>query len=513
MLGASSAVAAGDVGLSSVRAQRFVSEAPRALDHFADALAAGDFDDDGRDELATGVPGGDVFSGGGLRDDAGIVFVRVGAPGGLSDASPFPFSELGASGPTAPLADENFGTAVAACDFDGDTFVDLAVGVPGEDDAGDADSGALMVFHGSAGGLLASSALYLSQESPNVPSISTADEFFGFALACGDFNDDGFDDLAVGVPGQDISVAQNAGQVLVLPGSAGGLGLVDGTGFHQLTTDVPDNPEDFDSFGSTLAVGNFNGDAFADLAVGVPGEDGNAGAVHVFFGGAAGLSTTGTLIFTQASFTGIVEAGDLFGISLATGDFNGDGRSDLAIGAPGEDQVVAGGGLVDAGEVRVLYGNANGSFGGQLWRESELFGAGAILDNELFGRALAAGDFDGDGRDDLAAGAPGERFGGAAGVGMVAAWMGGSFGLTATRVRAFQPGLHGLPGFGAFGGFGFSLASGDFDGDGHEDLAIGAPNETVDGFNFAGSETILYGSLFADGFETGDRSLWSASAP
>src|SRR5829696_5923286 len=86
---------------------------------------------------------------------------------------------------------------------------------------------------------------------------------------------------------------------------------------------------------------DFNGDGFDDLAIGVPAEGVGgailAGAVNVLYGGADGLAGTNQLL-TQA----IPEPGDLFGLAVAKGDFNADGFTDLAVGAPSEDVGAAG---------------------------------------------------------------------------------------------------------------------------------------------------------------------------
>ena len=144
-------------------------------------------------------------------------------------------------------------------------------------------------------------------------------------------------------------LATAAGSVVVLRGakpsflSHGGLTasgaqrLIQGSFGLQGSSDAGDN------FGTALGAGDFNGDGAADLAVGVRRDhvNGRAGAGHVnvIFGSASGLVATGNQLFTQDNIFGLgaSETGDAFATSLAAGDFNGDGRADLAIGVPGED--------------------------------------------------------------------------------------------------------------------------------------------------------------------------------
>jgi hypothetical protein len=162
-----------------------------------------------------------------------------------------------------------------------------------------------------------------------------------------------------------------------------------------------------DSFGAALAAGDFNGDGRADLAVGVAEENNSSGVVQVLYGSAAsGLTATGSQLWSQNSpgIAGGAEFGDLFGADLAAGDFNGDGRADLAVGALGENDF--------AGVVHVLYGAAASGLtaaGSQLWSQDSPGIEGVAEASDLFGDALAAGDFNGDGRADLAIGAPGEN--------------------------------------------------------------------------------------------------------
>jgi hypothetical protein len=249
-----------------------------------------------------------------------------------------------------------------------------------------------------------------------------------------DFNNDGFVDLAVGVPGENGF----AGAVNVLYGSTGGLS---GTG-AQLFTQVGGAVEAGDGFGSVLAAGDFNNDNFADLAVGAPGEAVGtmqaAGAVSVLYGSAGGLTTTGGRLFTQVG--GAVENVDLFGWSLAAGDYDNDNFADLAAGAPWE----AVGSLVQAGAVSVLYGSAGGltTTGGRLFTQV----GGTVELGDHFGAQVAAGDFNNNGSADLAAAAPSESVGSAFGAGAVSVLPGSTGGLTTAGGQLFTQDSPGVPG-------------------------------------------------------------------
>ena len=177
---------------------------------------------------------------------------------------------------------------------------------------------------------------------------------------------------------------------------------------------------------SGVAKGDFNGDGFADLAIGEPFEDTpstepDAGAVIVIYGSANGLTATGGAGIPASQFwsqnspgvPGASESGDHFGSALAAGDFNGDGFSDLAIGAEGEDIVIDGvGNFSNLGAVTVIYGSANGltttnpPVAAQFWDETDFdeFNQGrlVLVEEDGFGSSLAWGDFNHDGVGDLA---------------------------------------------------------------------------------------------------------------
>jgi hypothetical protein len=495
------------IGLSAVRAQRFGNDfsptlVPQDDDHFASSLAVGDFDGDGADDLATGMPDDDGEVGSEVLN-AGLVVIRYGASGGGLGAE---IQLLRQSGGGLEPGDR-FGFALASCDFDGDGFDDLAVGTPFEDVFSVVAAGAVFVFHGTSVGLETNILQLFTQDNPGLPDSSEAFDWFGAALACADFDADGFDDLAVGAPGESSGSFGSAGAVFGLTGAVGG--LVPSFGFGQ---DLQAGPSH--EFGRSLAAGDWNGDGFGDLAAGAPGADSDRGALEVRFGSAVGIGLAG-LSLTETDIGGLSEAFDFFAFSLAGADFDGDGRDDLAVGIPREDFGV-GGSVLDCGQLNVLYGAPGGfDFGRtQFWAQDNILGAGTSEAGDLFSLAMAAGDFDRDGRDDLAIGAPGEFVLGPED-GAATVIMGSPAGLTADRHRGIAAGLGGFPGDATQHNrqFSFSLAAGDFDADGHADLAIGAPLEDENGVVNTGAEIVLYGALFADGFETGDATLWSATSP
>jgi hypothetical protein len=275
--------------------------------------------------------------------------------------------------PVATQAAQSRIPSNVAADFDGDGVADLAVGVPGENAA----AGAVSVLYGTGGGLSSTGSQLFGQVGNTVEQLDT----FGAALAAGDFNSDGFSDLAAGAPGEAVGSAGAAGAVSTLNGSAGGLTTTGG----RLFTQVGGMDERFDVFGFALTAGDFNADGSADLAAGAPGETVGstfaAGAVSTLNGSAGGLTTTGGRLFTQVG--GRVEAEDQFGAQLVAGDFNDNGSADLAAAAPLEDL----GSIRDAGAVSVLQGSAQGltTSGGQLFTQASPGVVGAAEPNDNFG--------------------------------------------------------------------------------------------------------------------------------
>ncbi|MDW6065806.1 FG-GAP-like repeat-containing protein [Streptomyces sp. FXJ1.4098] len=181
------------------------------------------------------------------------------------------------------------------------------------------DHGTIKVLYGSASGPGATRTKVIDQNTAGVPGVNEDGDQFGYSLSAGDVNGDGYADVAVGIPYEDLDGGVDAGSVVQLYGGAGGLSGTGAQAFTQDTAGVPGAAEAGDHFGAAVRLGDTDGDGKDDLAVGAPDEDGtytSSGAAWVLRGGTGGLTTTGVVSFGPNAL-GVPEADAQLGRGFA----------------------------------------------------------------------------------------------------------------------------------------------------------------------------------------------------
>lgn len=298
-----------------------------------------------------------------------------------------------------------------------------------------------------------------------------AGDLAGYGVAgVGDVNGDGFGDLLVGAPFNDIAGA-NAGAIYVVLGSATLTSTNLGT-FPIMIGEVAG-----DEAGRNVApAGDVNGDGFQDMLVGVPNQDAtgaNAGAVYLVLG--SGTISNASL-GSKIKYTGEA-AGDLAGTSAdALGDMNGDGYTDFVVGASSNDD-----GVSQGGAAYVVLGSTtptSGSLGEQVQYSS------AVPFNSAGQEVSGAGDFNGDGYADVMISAPGAT----PGVYLV---LGSATPVSSSLAGIiFYAGAHGAN---IVTPLKYMAQAGDINSDGFGDVLIGAPNDSMNGAN-SGAVYVAYGT-------------------
>ncbi|MEV0323334.1 FG-GAP-like repeat-containing protein [Streptomyces sp. NPDC050658] len=322
------------------------------------------------------------------------------------------------------------------------------------------------------------------------------------AIPTADFNRDGITDLVAGTP----KASGGVGTLTVIPGGLDGPAGASKKTLTQSSPGVPGASEAGDNWAAATAWGDINGDGYADLAIGAPGEDdatnADRGAVTILYGPAF---TSGTDMQLADDFH---YPGAKFGSAVAVADFNADGKADVFSASTGTGgtwaaRFAAGsevGGTLTSGDTAISYADAaSGDFnrdgyadvaltyrdqaglGKVQWFKGTKSGLSRVGSLSVKGgRSLAVGDVNGNGYDDLVIGQPYTAESGAFAGGQVTVVPGTSTGFTTTGMKTVHQDTSGVPGAAESGdAMGWSVSAGDYNLDGYADVLAGAPNEDI----------------------------------
>ena len=434
-------------------------------DRFGSRTTYGDFNGDGLDDLIISAPQKDVDG----IEDAGMVWVLPGISQGMGiiniafalDLSMFIDKNNVSMG-------DQWGAMISAGDFNGDGFEDLAISSPYANICDDDDAiltvylygpsntlcnrdnaGLIVILYGSTDGLQTDSSQVINQTTSGIPDSSETDDMWGATMTSGDFNGDQISDLAIGAPGEKYGLFKSSGAVTVIYGSDEGLNPETSKRFHQDTSRVPGRNEENDQWGSSLTSGDFSQDGIDDLIVGSPnesiGKKLQSGSITVLYGSPDGVTATRSRRIHQGSF-GVDDRNepyDRWGSVLTTGDFDGDSRIDLVVGAPAEGTET----LIRTGAITIIPGTTVGltSRDAKTIHQDEIPLNLEASHADYWGDALANVDINGDGKSELLVASSSKSIGTQFDSGIITLFWGTNQGIIPQSVMYLDQNITGIP--------------------------------------------------------------------
>ncbi len=405
-----------------------------------------------------------------------ITYQNVSATGDEIVSNTIKISDLTANGPVLSNGD-NFGSSIANIgDLNGDGILDIAVGAF-YDDAGGSGRGAIHVMLMNSNGSV-SSTIKINSNTANGPALNDYDNFGSSIANIGDLNGVGISDIAVGAIGDDAGDS-NSGAIHVMFMNSNG--TISNT--IKINNNTANGPilNDHDSFGSSIAnIGDLNNDGVLDIAVGANNDDAggsNSGAIHVMLMNSNG-SVSHTIEINDLTANGpVLNNNDNFGSSIANiGDLNGDGISDIAVGATGDGPV-----SLAIGAIHVMFMNSNGSVSSTIKINNNTANGPVLNDYDNFGSSITnIGDLNNDGISDIAVGAQYDDAGGSS-RGAIHVMLMNRDGTVSNTIEINDLTANG-PALNDGDGFGSSIANiGDLNNDTTLDIAVGATGDDAGG--------------------------------